>query len=264
MPLKSSGRARVWLAFAFLLALLIASAVGLYRVSDLSKLQDKSGMRESRTAERADTVASQIEAALARRPSDPVLQTMAMATRAANETSAAIEELSGEIEPPSLAQKIDVAAASRSQLEALRRDFETAASNTTSLKPRYLALLKAERDKVESYAGQHAGTAVVARLLETIDKRHAELTTSISTMLAARADFYRAYDNYLAFLIGQSGAYTVADGRLIFPTQETVDRYTASAAAMTASAKRVLELEEERKKLLKSQQEQWLQFVRSL
>jgi hypothetical protein len=40
-----------------------------------------------------------------------------------------------------------------------------------------------------------------------------------------------------------------------------VDRYNVAAQAMTVAAKRVAELEEERKRLLKSQQEGWEQFV---
>jgi hypothetical protein len=50
-------------------------------------------------------------------------------------------------------------------------------------------------------------------------------------------------------------------GEFIFPFQPTVDRYNAAANAMTVAAKRVAELEEERKSQLRSQQQAWEQFV---
>jgi hypothetical protein len=97
--------------------------------------------------------------------------------------------------------------------------------------------------------------------LDSLDKRHAEIEAFTSRMLAARADFYRAYGNYVAILVGEFGSYNVANGQFVFPFQRTVDRYNAAADAMSVAAKRVAELEEERKNLLKSQQEAWLQFV---
>jgi hypothetical protein len=40
-----------------------------------------------------------------------------------------------------------------------------------------------------------------------------------------------------------------------------VDRYNGTAQAMTAAAKRVTELEQERKGLTKSQQAEWARFI---
>jgi hypothetical protein len=97
--------------------------------------------------------------------------------------------------------------------------------------------------------------------LDDIDKRHAEITAFTSRMLSARADFYRAYGNYVAVLVAESGSYKVVDGQFMFHLQRTVDRYNVAAHAMTAATKRVAELEEERKSLLKSQQAGWAQFV---
>jgi hypothetical protein len=51
------------------------------------------------------------------------------------------------------------------------------------------------------------------------------------------------------------------NGQFIFPFQRTVDRYNAAASAMTVASTRVAELEEERERLLKSQQQAWEQFV---
>jgi hypothetical protein len=52
------------------------------------------------------------------------------------------------------------------------------------------------------------------------------------------------------------------DGEFIFPLKRTADRYNVAAQAMTAAAKPVAELEQERKRLLQSQQERWLTFVK--
>jgi hypothetical protein len=140
--------------------------------------------------------------------------------------------------------------------------LKTAESNATTFLPRYIAVLKAERDNLEKYAlSLHAGKDTVSRFLDYIDKRHAEITALTSKALSARADFYRAYENYVAALVGEFGAYKVVNGQFIFPFQRTVDRYNVAASAMIAASTRVAELEETRKGLLKSQQEGWEQFV---
>jgi hypothetical protein len=152
--------------------------------------------------------------------------------------------------------------ASRSDLEALRRDLKTAAANATAFMPRYIALLKTERDNLEKYAlSLHLEKDAISRLLDSLDKRHAEITAVTSRAQSARADFYRAYENYVAVLVGEFGAYKVVDGQFIFPFQPTVNRYNVAAQAMTVAAKRVTESEEERKSLLKSQQDGWEQLV---
>jgi hypothetical protein len=79
--------------------------------------------------------------------------------------------------------------------------------------------------------------------------------------MAARAEFYRAYESYVAVIAGEFGSYRVVDGQFIFPFQRTVDRYNVAATAMTAATKRVVELEEERQSLLTSQQAAWVQFA---
>ena len=84
----------------------------------------------------------------------------------------------------------------------------------------------------------------------------------MSRLMSARADSYRAYDDYVAFLASEFGKYKVVNGQLIFPVQRTVEHYNVAANAMTAAAKRVAELQEERKILLKSGQQRWVQFVR--
>jgi hypothetical protein len=65
-------------------------------------------------------------------------------------------------------------------------------------------------------------------------------------------------------IIGEFGTYKVVNGQLIFPAQRTVDRYNVAANAVAVTAKRVTELGEEKKTMLKSQQERWAQFVKSM
>lgn len=259
MPSDPNPKTRVRIAF---LLLFIVFSVGAYFVSDLSRLQDGSAARESRTALQGITTPGQLDEALAQHPQNKFLRLTAMAIRAANETSAAAEKLSKEVEPPAIRGIGNLGAASRGDLEALRRDLKTAEANATTFMPRYVALLKTERDNVEKYAlSLSAGSETTGRLLDTIDKRHAEFAALVSRLLSARAELYRAYGDYVAFLIAESGAYKVVDGQFLFPLQRTVDRYNVAARAMTVATKRVVELEEERKNLLKSQQEGWVPFV---
>ena len=246
----------------FSLLFVIACSVGAYFIGDLGKLQDSIAARESQAALQGITEPAQLDEALRQNPSNKFLQMMAMATRAADETNAATEKLSNELEPPAISKNSNLGAASRSDLEALRGDLKTAEANATTFLPRYIALLKTERDNVEKDAlSLHPGKAAPGRLLDNIDRRHAEITALTSRMLAARADFYRAYENYVAFLVKEFGAYKVANGEFVFLFQHTVNRYNTAADAMTAAGKRVAELEEERKTLLKAQQEALMQLV---
>ena len=263
MPSDRNAKTRIRIAFFFLIVFMIVFSVGAYFVPDLGKLRESIAAREAQTALQGITEPTQIDEALRQQPSNKFLQMMAMATKATSETDAAIGKLSNEIESPAISRDNNLGAASRSDLEALRRDLKTAEANATAFMPRYIALLKTERDNVEKYAlSLHLGKDTTGRLLDNIDKRHAEITAFASRMLSARADFYRAYENYVAILVGEFGAYKVVNGQFIFPFQRTVDRYNAAASAMTVASTRVAELEETRKALLKSQQEGWEQFVK--
>ncbi len=262
MPSDPSAKTRVRIAFFCLFVFMVVFSAGAYFVSGLGRLQESIAARESQTALQGITDPRQIDEALRQQPSNKFLQMTVMAIKAANETNAATEKLSNEVEPPAISKANNLGAASRSDLEALRRDLKTAETNATTFMPRYIALLKTERDSLEKYAlSLRAGKDTVGRFLDSIDKRHAEITALTSQMLSARADFYRAYDNYVAILVGEFGAYKVVNGQFIFPFQPTVNRYNAAAGAMTLASKRVAELEETRARLLKSQQQRWEQFV---
>jgi len=265
MPSDPNAKARVRTAFVFLFVLMIALPIGAYftnqNLFNLDKVQETIAAREGQTALQGITDPGQIDEVLRRHPSNKFLATLAMATNAANETSAAMETLSNEIEPSSLSKDVSLGSASRGDLEALRRDLKTAEANAGTFMPRYVALMKTERDKVEAYALSHLEKDTVRRLLDFLDKRQAETAALVSRTLLARAEFYRAYENYVAVLAREFGTYKVANGQFIFPFQLTVERYNAAANAMTAAAKRVSELEEERKALMRSQLGGWMQFV---
>jgi hypothetical protein len=259
MPSDSNARGRVLAAFLFLFVFLVT---GGYFLTGLDKLQDRSAARESQAALQGITDPAQIDEALGQNPSNKILRLMSAAVKAAYETRAATEKLSGEIEPPSISKDINFGKVSRGDLEALRRDLKTAEANATSFLPRYVALYKSERDKVKNDARSlHLDKDTLDSLLVGIDMRHAKIIALTSRVLAALADYYRAYDKYVAFLAGEFGSYKVVEGQFIFPIQRTVERYNVAANAMTAAAKRVADLEEERKKLKQPLQEEWAQFV---
>jgi hypothetical protein len=262
MPSAPNANTRVIIAFLCLFAVMVALSVGAYFAGDLGKLQERLSARESQAALQGITEPAQIEEALKQHPSNKLVQMMAMATTAANETNAAIENLSNEIEPPAISKADNLGTAKRNELEALRRELKTAEANATAFLPRYVAVLKSERDNVEKYARSlHLGKDTLGRLLDDVDKRHMEITALASRMLAARADYYRAYEAYVAVLVREFGAYKVVNGEFIFPFQPTVNRYNAAADAMTAAARRITDLQEERKTQLQAQQERWLQLV---
>jgi hypothetical protein len=262
MPSDPKANTRVRIAFLLLFVFMIVVSVGAYFVADLGKLQESIAARESQTALQGITDPKQIDEALKQHPSNKFLQMIAMATKAANETNAVIEKLLNEVEPLAISKATNLGAASRSDLEALRGDLKTAEANATTFMPRYVALLKTERDNLEKYARSlHAGKDTVGRFLDNVDKRHAEAAAFASKMLLARAEFYRAYEKYVAVLAGEFGAYKVTNGQFMFPLQRTAERYNAAANAMTAAAKRVAELDEERKTLMQLQLAGWEQFV---
>src|SRR5882672_2379979 len=95
--------------------LLLAASIGVAAIAWQSSYGDAAKEIIARWAPK------QIDEALRRHRSNKILQMIAMATKAANETSAAIEKLSNEAEPPALSNDIDLSTASRSHLEDLRR-----------------------------------------------------------------------------------------------------------------------------------------------
>jgi hypothetical protein len=229
--LEQKAKWRVRIAFAFFFFFFIILSVGVYFSTGLGKFKEMIAASETH-------------------------HLAAMATQAANETSVAIDKLSNEFRPPTLSKDVNSSTAGRTDLEALRSELETAEAHATAFMPLYIALLKTEHDRVDNYAqSPRADRDAVSRVLDDIDKRHAKITALISTMLLARAEYYRAYENYLGVLVSNFGAYKVVNGEFIFALQSTVDRYNVAARAMTIAASRVAELDEERKRLLQPQKD---------
>jgi len=245
-------------------AVVLAVAASSVALSNLGKLQESIAIREGRAALQGATDPKQIDEALRQHPSNTFLQMMAMANAASTEASAAFEKLSAEIEPVALSKDTNFVTASRSELEALRRDLKKAEAKSTAFMPRYLAILKAERDKAENHAlSLHFEKSTVSSFLSGIDRRHATGTAFTSKMMLARTEFYRAYEAYVAVLSEEYGAYSVVNDQFTFPLQRTADRYNVALNAMNEAAKRLSELDAERKQLTQSQQDRWEQFVKS-
>lgn len=254
-----SARARIAIAFLLLFVFVGVISVGIYY---LGKLQETIAGQEGRTALAAINNAEEIDAALARHPSNRFLKLIAMAAKAASETATAIENLSREIEPPTLPRDVDLGKASRDDLEALRRDLKAAESNTTASLPRYLALVQAEHDSLEGYARSlKLDKNALGRFSDRINTRQADLAAVISKLLQARADYYRAYEKCAAVLVADFGIYKVTNGQFVFPLQYMANRYNAAASARDAAAKRVAELEEERRTLTQPSSTAWAQFL---
>jgi hypothetical protein len=258
-PQNRKARTRTVIAFLFLLALL---AGGGYFIATLGNLQERVAAHRTRAALQEIGDARKLDDALKGHPSNRVLLTIERASKAAKETSLAADKLLSEIEPQSLAKSVDYGKASRGDLDAVRADLKTAEAKATAFAQQYLALLKSERDEVERYAlSLGVGKDTLSRFLTNLDKRRTEAASVMSNVSAARADYYRAYERYVAMLEGEIGAFKIVNGEFIFPIQRTVDRYNAAAQAMTAAAKRVAESEEDRNRLTQSQQDGWMQLV---
>jgi hypothetical protein len=262
MPSGPNAKLRVRIAFLCLFLAFVALSIGAYYVGDLGRFLPGVPGRESHAALQGLGDPKRIAAALGPHPANQFQQLLAMAAKAADDTAAAGEKLSGEVEQPAIPRDINLGTASRPELEALRGNLKTAEANATAFMPRYAALLKTERDTVENDArALHVEKESVGRLLDHLDRRQAEMTAFMARLMPARAEFYRAYESYVAVLAGEFGNYRVVDGQFIFPFQRSVDRYNVAGHAMTVAARSVAELEQERQNLKQSQQAAWLRFV---
>ena len=258
-PQDRKARTRTGIAFVLLFVFL---GVGGYFAATFGSLRERVGAIQTQAALQEIGEARDFDEALKRHPQNRILLTIDRAARAAQQTSVAAEKLLSEIEPPSLSRKVDYAKASRGDLDALRSDLKAAEAKAGAFAQAYPALLKTERDEVERYASSlNVGRDTLVRILGYLDKRQAQAASVMSRVSSARADYYRAYEKYVAMLEGELGSFRIENGQFIFPIQRTVDRYNAAAQAMTAAAKAVAESEEDRKGLGQSPREGWFQVV---
>jgi hypothetical protein len=258
-PTDRGARARTVIAFVLLFVLL---GVGGFFALTFNDLRERVAAIQTQSALQEIGDAKDLGEALRRHPQNRVLLTIQKAAKAADETGAASDKLLSEIEPPSLSRAIDYAKISRNELDAFRAELKATEAKAGAFASQYLALLKAERGEVERYAlSQNIGKEGLARILDNLDRRQAEAAAVTSKVSASRAEYYRAYEKYVAMLEGEIGAFKIVNGEFIFPIQRTVDRYNVAAQAMTAATKRVAESEEERKRLAQSQRQGWLQLA---
>jgi len=260
MSSRSVTSPYIRLAFFSLLALLtVAFSLSI----DLSKFQERLSNREGQAILQGISSPEELESALRQHPSNSVLQLMAKATKVADNTKAAIDQMSAQIEPARISKELNFSSVSRDELDSFRRDLKTAEANALAFLPRYAAIFKAEREQIESATiSFHVPKEIADQLLEGVAQRQAKTFNAISLILSARADYYRAYDKYIAFLSGELGSFKVVAGQFIFPLQRTVERYNVAAQAMTSAGRRVTELETDMKKLEQPLPEEWIPLTR--
>jgi len=123
--------------------------------------------------------------------------------------------------------------------------------------------VKKERSDVENLSRSlNLGDDVRRGFLDGVDQRLARYSAFASKMIAARADFYRVLETFIAFLIEQSGKYTVdANRQFLFADQSALDRFNAALNALNGTTKKLMQLEAEGKQLEQALQEQWKSAV---
>jgi len=259
---KADTRRRLVLVL-LLLCIFVIACLGLgYYVGDLAKFQTANSAKQSQTALRGVTDPEQLERVLKQYPSNIMLKIVALANKDLGEIDAAARRLLNDAEPRDFLKPIDLGAYSRSDLDTLRRDVKTAQSNAATVAPRYIALVNDARAKLENDARSlDVENGTISEFMTMIDEQHAEMMTLASKVLAARAEYYNAFEQCVAVLVREFGIYKVTNGQVIFPFQSTADGYNRAAAAMDAAAKRIAELEDERTTLRRSQLNRWKIFV---
>jgi len=246
-----------------LLCILVIACLGLgYYVGDLTKFQTVDSAQESRTALRGVNDPEQLGRVIEQHPSNKMLKMVALANKDFGEIDAAARRLLNDAEPRDFLKPVDLGAYSRSDLDTLRRDVKTAQSNAATVTPRYVALVNDARAKLENDARLlNVENDTLSEFMTMIDEQHAEMMTLASKVLAARAEYYNAFERCVAVLVREFGIYKVTNGQVIFPLQSTADTYNRAATAMDAAAKRIAELDNERTVLRRSQLNRWKSFV---
>ena len=263
-PASTSKRATLLtlLLLCIVLLLVIACFAVVYFVGDLTRYQEAISARETRTALRSVNVPEQLDQALKQFPANETLKLIALANKESIEVDAAAQRRLDEAEPKELSKPIDLSAFSLTDLDALRQNLEIARSRAVSLEPADMASIKAERDKVENDAHLlKVGSNKIATFMAMIDEQDTEVTGLTSKILAARGEYYGAYEKSVAFLVKEFGLYKVENGQFVFPFQFDADSYNRVAAAMEAAANGVAQLEQERTTLRQSQLDRWKTFA---
>jgi len=255
---KRSGRLPLIIFGVFAVACLVA----LVFVGDLARYQESAMLEEGQTALRDVSDREQLDQVLRKYPANRILKLVALANEKSAEIDAASRKMLDEAEPAALSKPASLTVSSRSDLDALLRDLKTAESNVTALTSRTGALIKAKRDETQDGArALGVESKTIARFMAAVDEQHAEIAALAAKVLAARADYYAAYEKCAALLVKEFGSYKVTKGQFIFRLQPTADAYNAASDAMAAATKHRAELEEERAALRQSQLDRWKKFV---
>jgi hypothetical protein len=240
------------------LAILLGSIIAvvclgtLYFVGDLARFQKANDVREGQVALRDLKDPQQLEQLRKRYPSNGILKLVALANKDSIEIHAAALGLLKEADPGELSKRINEGLSGRGDLVALGRDLRAAEDNAAGLQSRYDILIKAVRDRVEQDAGAlEGGTNNSATFMAMIDAQHADMKALMAKISAARLDYFRAYEKCVGLLASENGI-KVVDGRITFRLQAQADSYNEAAAVTAAVAKRLADLETERKALKQS------------
>lgn len=240
----------------------VACLVALLFLGDLARYQESAAVGESQAALREVRNPEQLDQALKRYPANKILKLVALAGERSAEIDAAARKMIGDAESAALARQLDLANASRGDLEALQRDVKLAAGNLATLAPRMAALVKTRRGELESSARAFGlEGADITRFMAAVDEQFAEVSALAAKVLAANVDYYGGYEKCTALLVKEFGSYKATGGRFVFRLQPAADGYNACSAAMAAAAKRLSELEAERSTLRQSQLGRWKKFV---
>jgi len=256
MSSRSVISAPIKITFFSLLALLtLAISLSI----DLSEFQARVSTEEAHATLQGIGSQSQLESALSQHPSNKILQLMAKAIRVTDETRGAIDQLSAQIEPARVSKELNFGSVNRDELQSFRRDLRIAEANALAFLPRYAAIFKAEREQIErATVSLRVPKEIASQLLDGVTQRQARNLDLISLTLSARADYYRAYDTYIAFLLSELDSFKVVGNQFIFPLQRTVERYNVVAQAMTSAGRRVAEREADMKKQDQPLPQEWL------
>jgi len=230
----------------------------LYSVGDLSRYQRSEIAQNGEAALHDLDAPEQVDQLLKRNPASAVLKLVAMAKRDAVELDDAARRLLGEADPGELWKRMDKAASSRSDLEALGRDLKAAEDNAATLGARFAPLGKTVHDKIERDAVLVEGrTDRFTTFMAIVDAQHAGMKDAIAKISAARLDYLRAYENCVAVLAREFDTIKVVNGQFIFALQPQADSYNKAAAAMASSAKRMGDLDTAQAALRSAQFEAW-------
>jgi hypothetical protein len=249
------------------LAILLGSIIAvvclgtLYFVGDLARFQKANDVREGQVALRDLKDPQQLEQLLKRYPSNGILKQVALANKDSIEIDAAALGLLSEADPGVLSERINEGLSGRGDLVALGRDLKAAEENAAGLGSRYEIQIKAVRDGIAHDAGAlEGGTNNSATFMAMIDAQHADMKALMAKISAARLDYFRAYEKCVGLLANENGI-KVVDGRITFRLQAQADSYNEAAAVTAATAKRLADLETERKALKQSLFDRWKRWV---